>query len=133
MRLALKLLSSLAVMTVLMLGISAYVEERRQGELLQMDIDAEKRLAVALHAVVIRICQLNGPAAAREIIETLNDNTPRHVRWLQPNEVPEVPGQDLPGEVASKMQSGEPTWTYWPDPSGEPVRYLYIPVAHEGH
>src|SRR5258707_348571 len=132
MRLALKLLSSLAVFTVLMLGASAYVEERRQDELLQMDVDAEKRLAVALHAVVIRICELNGPSAAPEIIETLNDKTPRNIRWLEPDQVPQVPGQDLPGEVASKMATGEPTWAYWPDPSGESIRYLYIPVAHGG-
>jgi signal transduction histidine kinase len=132
MRLALKLLSSLAVLTVLMLGASAYVEERRQDELNQMDMEAEKRMAVALHAVVIRICELNGPSAAREIIETLNQNTPRNIRWLEPDQVPQVPGKDLPGEVASKMGSGEPTWAYWPDPNGESIRYLYIPVAHGG-
>jgi len=132
MRLALKLLSSLAVMTILMLGLSAYVEHRRQGELLQMDVEAEGRLAVALRAVVTRVCELNGPAAAREIIETLNEHTPRSVRWLEPSQVPQAPGRDLPGEVASKMQSGAPTWAYWPDPNGESIRYLYIPVAHEG-
>jgi two-component system NtrC family sensor kinase len=132
MRLALKLLSSLAVLTVLMLGASAYVEERRQGELLQMDIDAEKRMAGALHAVVIRVCELNGPSTAREIIETLNEKTPRNIRWLEPGQVPQVPGKDLPGEVASKMESGEPTWAYWPDPNGESIRYIYIPVAHGG-
>jgi signal transduction histidine kinase len=132
MRLALKLLSSLAVLTVLMLGASAYVEERRQDELLQMDVEAEKRLAVALHAVVLRVCELNGPSTAREVIETLNENTPRNIRWLEPDQVPQVPGKDLPGEVASKMASGEPTWAYWPDPNGESIRYLYIPVAHGG-
>src|SRR5258705_10355530 len=112
-----------------MLGAWAYVEERRQDELIQMDIDAEKRLAVALHAVVIRICELNGPSAAREIIETLNENTPRNIRWLEPGQVPQVPGQDLPGEEASKMGTGEPTLASWPDPNGESIRYLYIPSA----
>src|SRR4030095_2959915 len=97
-----------------------------------MDVEAEKRLAVALHAVVIRICELNGPPAAREIIQTLNKNTPRDIRWLEPDQVPQVPGQERPGEVASKMTTGEPTWAYWPDPNGESIRYLYIPVAHGG-
>src|SRR4029453_16802552 len=144
MRLALKLLSSLAVLTVLMLGASAYVEERRQDELLQMDIEAEKRMAGALHAVVIRVCELNGPSTAREIIETLNEKTPRNIRWLEPDQVPQGPGKDPPGGVGDRVprgggrawggggrsrgRGGEPTWAYWPDPNGESIRYLYIPV-----
>ena len=119
MRLALKLLSSLAALTVLLLGASAYVEHRRQGELLQMDLEVEERMARALRAVVIQLCDMNGPASARAVIETLNENTPRNIRWLEPNQVPEVPGRDLPGEVASKMRTGDPTWAYWPDPNGE--------------
>jgi signal transduction histidine kinase len=133
MRLALKLLSSLAATTILMLGISAYVEHRRQGELLQMDVEVEERMAKALLAVVIQLCETSGPDTARAVIETLNENTPRNIRWLEPNQVPEVPGRDLPGEVASKMRTGKPTWAYWPDPNGESIRYLYIPVAHQGH
>ena len=45
MRLALKLLSSLAFLTVVFLGLSAVVEHRRQGQLLAMDIEASESMA----------------------------------------------------------------------------------------
>ena len=132
MRLALKLLSSLAATTLVLLALGSLLEHRRRGELLSMDIDAESRMAATLRAVVIRVCELSGPAAAREIIETVNKAAPRDVRWLEPNQVPQMPGRNLPREVAAHMDTGEPVWVHWPDPSGEPVRYLYIPIAHQG-
>jgi signal transduction histidine kinase len=132
MRLALKLLSSLAALTIVVLGLSAYAEHRRRGELLSMDIEAEAQLSKTMRAVVVRICELSGPAAAREVIETVNKNMPRNVRWLEPEQVPQMPGRDLPAELLSQMPTGEPIWIHWPDENGELIRYLYIPIAHEG-
>ncbi len=133
MRLALKLLSSLAFFTIIALGVSAYLEYRHRDELLAMDVEAESRLARALRAVVLRVVDLAGPDGAREIVETLNENTPRSIRWLPPNDVPQIPGRDLRGELAARMASGDPVWINWPDANGEPVRYLYIPIASAGH
>jgi signal transduction histidine kinase len=133
MRLAMKLLSSLAATTIVILGLSALAEHWRRGELLSMDIEAEARIAHVLRAVVIRMCEVSGPPAAREIIETVNKNTPRRdIRWLEPDQVPQMPGRDLPAEVLSHMETGEPVWIHWPNEKGEPIRYIYIPVAHEG-
>ena len=133
MRLALKLLSSLAFFTLVALLGSAYLEHRHRDELLAMDLDAEGRLAGALRAVVQRVCDLAGPDGAREVVETLNANTPRReIRWLAPNDVPQIPGHDLRAELAARMQTGEPVWIHWPDAKGEPIRYLYIPVVHDG-
>jgi signal transduction histidine kinase len=132
MRLALKLLSSLAFFTVVALVGSAYLEHRHRDELLAMDIEAEGRLAGALRAVVQRVCDLAGPDGAREVVETLNENTPRKIRWLAPNDIPQIPGRNLRAELAGRMKTGEPIWVHWPDGNGEPVRYLYIPVAHAG-
>ena len=133
MRLALKLLLSLAATTLVLLGLTILIEHRRQDELLSMDIEAEARLSKTLRAVVMRVCDLNGPSAAREVVETVNKNAPRDIRWLEPDQVPRMPGRDLPAEVASHMASGEPIWVHWPDEkTGEPVRYVYIPVTHDG-
>src|SRR5258706_2178691 len=99
MRLALKLLSSLALLTVIGLGLSAALEHRRQDELLAMDIEAESRMAATLRAVVLKVCQLDGPASAKQVVETVNASTPRNIRWLAPKDVPRMPGRDLPSEV----------------------------------
>jgi signal transduction histidine kinase len=133
MRLALKLLSSLAFFTLVALLGSAYLEHRHRDELLAMDIEAEGRLAGALRAVVQRVCDFAGPDGAREVVQTLNANTPRReIRWLAPNDVPQIPGRDLRAELDAHMASGEPIWIHWPDEKGEPLRYLYIPVSHGG-
>jgi signal transduction histidine kinase len=133
MRLALKLLSSLAFFTLVVLLGSAVVAHRHRGELLAMDVEAEGRMAGALRAVVLRVCDLAGPEAAHDVVETLNANSARQIHWLAPNEVPHVPGRDLRAEVAAHMDTGEPVWVYWPDPkTAEPIRYLYIPIAHGG-
>src|SRR5437660_3877963 len=98
-----------------------------------MDVEAEGRMALALRAVVLRVCGRAGPEAAHDVVETLNANSPRQIHWLAPNEVPHVPGRDLRAEVDAHMGTGEPVWAYWPDPkTGEPIRYLYIPIAHRG-
>src|SRR5258706_8674841 len=110
MRLALKLLSSLAFLTVMFLGLSAVVEHRRQDQLLAMDIEAEGRMAATLRAVVLKVCELDGPGSAKKVIETVNANTPRSIRWLEPNQVPQMAGRDLPAEVKSHMVTGEPVW-----------------------
>src|SRR4030095_5682105 len=97
MRLALKLLSSLAFFTLVALLGSAYLEHRHRDELLAMDIDAEGRLAGALRAVVQRVCDLAGPDGAREVVETLNASTPRRgIPWLSPRDAPQTPRRDLP-------------------------------------
>ncbi|MGH7894072.1 MAG: hypothetical protein ACREQL_05340, partial [Candidatus Binatia bacterium] len=104
MRLAMKLLSTLAVLTVIVLGVSALVEYRRREELLAMDIEAEGRMAAALRAVVVKVCELAGPDSAKHVIDTLNVATPqRSIRWLAPNEMPQVPGRDLPAELRARM------------------------------
>jgi two-component system, NtrC family, sensor kinase len=133
MRLALKLLSSLALLTIVTLGLSAIVEHRRQNELLAMDIEAESRMAGALRAVLLKIVELDGSASAKQVVDTLNANTPRNIRWLEPSQVPSVPGNDLRAEVDAHMATGEPIWVHWPDTkTGEAVRYLYIPLARDG-
>jgi signal transduction histidine kinase len=82
---------------------------------------------------VQRVFDLAGPDGAREVVETLNESTPaREIRWLDPKDVPQIPGRNLREELASRMASGEPIWIHWPDEKGEPVRYLYIPIAHAG-
>jgi two-component system, NtrC family, sensor kinase len=132
MRIALKLLSSLAVLTLIVLASSAYYEQRERTRILAMDIEAEGRMAKTLRAVLIKICDLAGPPAAKEVIETMNRKTPREVRWLEPNEVPRMPGRDLPAEVNANMVTGEPVWVQWPNDKGESIRYLYLPVMHYG-
>jgi two-component system NtrC family sensor kinase len=133
MRLALKLLSSLAVLTVLVIGLAAFAEQRRRDELLVMDIETEARLAVALRAVVEKVCELAGPGSAKAIIDALDVSTPqRKIRWLAPGDVPKVAGRDLGAEVAAHMATGDPVWAYFPNQAGESVRYVYIPVAHAG-
>src|SRR5712671_5850150 len=124
MRLALKLLSSLALLTVVTLGLSALVEHRRQNELLAMDIEAESRMARALRAVILKIVELDGPASAKQVVDTLNVSTPqREIRWLDPSQVPAPPGSDLPARVDANMETGEPIWRHWPDEkTGEAVR-----------
>ena len=133
MRLALKLLSSLAVPTLLVLGLSALAEQRRQHELLAIDIETEGRLSVALRAVVVKVCELAGPESAKTIIDALDASTPqRKIRWLEPDEVPQVPEHDLRAQVAAHMATGDPVWVYRPNEAGEPIRYVYIPVAQAG-
>jgi signal transduction histidine kinase len=133
MRLALKLLSSLAALTLIALACLAVSAHWHQDDLLAMDLEAEGRMAATLRAVVIRICDLAGPDAVRDVVQTINTNSPRNVRWLRPDEVPQMPGRDLPAEVDARMETGEPVWVHWPDEkTGEPVRYLYIPVADHG-
>jgi signal transduction histidine kinase len=133
MRLALKLLSSLALLVLVALGVSAVNEHRWQRDLLAMDVEAEGRMAKVLHAVVEQVCVSRGPDAARAIVETVDVNTPaRRIRWLALNDVPQIPGRDLRAELTARMDSGEPVWAYWPTETGEVVRYLYIPLQHEG-
>jgi signal transduction histidine kinase len=97
-----------------------------------MDIEAEGRMAKTLRAVLIRICDLAGPPAAKEVIETMNRAAPRDVRWLEPNDIPRMPGRDLAAELNANMESGEPIWVQWPNEKGESIRYLYLPVMHAG-
>ena len=135
MRLALKLLSSLALVTVVALALSAVVENRRREELLAMDLEAEAHLATALRAVVDKVVELAGPDAAKAIIATVDASLPhRPIRWLRPDEVPHVPGIDLPAAVAANTTSGEPIWIHFPSPDdpATPVRHMYIPIAHGG-
>ena len=133
MRLALKLLSSLAVMTVVVLGLAAWAEHHRQEELLSMDLETEARLAGVLHALVLRVCDLDGPQSARAVIETVNESLPaRNIRWLEPDRVPQIPGRDLSAEITANMPTGKPLWVHWPNDDGELLRYVYIPVAHAG-
>jgi signal transduction histidine kinase len=133
MRLALKLFSSLAVVTVVVLGLFVLIEQRRRDELLVMDVEAEGRMSVALRAVVLKVCDLAGPGAAKAIIDTLDASTPqRKIRWLAPSDVPQVPGRDLSAEIAAHMATGDPVWAYRSNEAGEPVRYVYIPIAHAG-
>ena len=129
MRLALKLLSSLAVLTVLLLGLSAYIEHRHRDDLLAMDIEAEGRMAKTLRAVVQRVCEIGGPASARDVISTVNVNSPREVRWLEPREVEPLTGPQLAAQVLANMKSGEPVWSHRLR-DGELTRYIYIPVVH---
>jgi signal transduction histidine kinase len=132
MRLALKLFSSLAALMIIVLAVSAYTEHRQRTQILAMDIEAEGRMAKTLRAVLIKICDLAGPPAAKEVIETMNRAAPRDVRWLEPNEIPRIPGRDLPAEVNANMPSGEPVWVQWPNDKGESIRYIYVPVMHAG-
>src|SRR6516165_6593405 len=108
MRLALKLLSCLALVTVLVLAVSAIVEYRRRDELIAMDIENDARMAIALRAVTLKVAELAGPTAAHEMIDTLNENAARDIRWLDVSQIPHIPGRDLPAEVLANMQSGEP-------------------------
>ena len=135
MRLALKLLSSLALLTIVALGLSAVVEHRRKAELLAMDVETEARLAVALRAVVEKVSELAGPDSAKTIIDTVDTSLPnRPIRWLTPTQVPNVPGMDLPVQVMKNMGTGEPVWIHFPSPTDPhtPTRHMYIPIAHDG-
>jgi len=133
MRLALKLLGSLALVTVLALGLAALADQRRQKDLLALDAEVETRLAVTLRAVVDKVCELAGPESAKSIIATVDKSLPaRSVRWLGVDEIPRVPGQDLPATVRAHMATGEPVWVHFPNDAGTLMRYMYIPVAHGG-
>jgi two-component system, NtrC family, sensor kinase len=129
MRLALKLLSSLAMLTVVLLGASAYLEHQRRDEILAMDIEAEGRMAKTLRAVVQEVCQLAGPGPARDVIETVNVNSPRDVRWLEPEQLAPLTGPRLAAEVLANMKTGDAVWSHRLR-DGELTRYIYIPVAH---
>jgi two-component system NtrC family sensor kinase len=132
MRLALKLLSSLAAVVVIVLLVSGIAEQRRRDELLAMDLDDDRRAALVIHNVVGKVCDLAGPEVARSVVETVNKTTARSIRWLTLDEVPNIPGKDLAGELRNNMSSGEAVTVLWPNGGGDLVRYLYIPIAHDG-
>ena len=133
MRLALKLLASLAAMTILVLVVSAVAEQRRRDELVAMDLEADRRAALVIHNVVEKVCELAGPDTAKSVVQTVNASTARTIRWLALAEVPSIPGRDLAAELDDNMGTGDAVPVVWPTPDGDLVRYMYIPIAHDGH
>ncbi len=128
MRLALKLLSSLAVTTLVALALLAWSEQHRREELMQLDLEAEVRMARALRAAVMAVSDAAGPDVARRIVTSIDATVPRSLRWLSLNEVPSVPGRDLRAEVTAHLDEGTPVWIHRMNEAGDELRYVYIPV-----
>ncbi len=135
MKLAAKLLLSLAGLALVAIAITGWVEHRRRAELLALDIDQDQRIGHVLQESISALCADAGVDVCRGFVESLNEAAPlRDVQWLWLRDIsdPELRHDieavdphdpDLGRRVVWRIRTEEP---------GKEVRYLYAPLRLAG-
>jgi signal transduction histidine kinase len=135
MKLAAKLLLSLAGLALVAIAVTGWVEHQRRAELLALDIDQDQRIGHVLQESISALCADAGVEVCQRLVESVNEATPRRsIQWLWLGDIAdpelrrEIEAVDRndpdPGRrVVWRIRTGEP---------GKDVRYLYAPLRMTG-
>ena len=135
MKLAAKLLLSLAGLALVAIAVTGWVEHQRRAELLALDIDQDQRIGYVLQESISALCADAGVEVCQRLLESINEATPRRsIQWLWLGDIAdpelrrEIEAVDQndpdPGRrVVWRIRTGEP---------GKDVRYLYAPLRTTG-
>jgi signal transduction histidine kinase len=132
MRLATKLLASLALAFLVTLAVTSVMDRRRSEDLMRLDLEYDVRAARAVRELAMALCETSGTDALRQMIERANPNLPRDWQWLRLDELPTVPGRDVRREVETEMTHGDPVFLVHEDAAGNAIRSAYIAVSARG-
>ena len=83
MKLAAKLLLSLAGLALVAIAVMGWVEHRRRAELLALDIDQDQRVGHVLQESISALCGDAGVDVCQRLVESINEAAPlRDIQWL---------------------------------------------------
>jgi two-component system, NtrC family, sensor kinase len=135
MKLAAKLLLSLAGLALVAIAVTGWVEHQRRAELLALDIDQDQRVGRVLQESISALCADAGVDVCRRLVESINQATPRRsILWIWLRDIPDA---QLRHDIeAVDMNDPDPgrrvVWRILKDEQGVDVRYLYVPLRLSG-
>jgi two-component system, NtrC family, sensor kinase len=135
MKLAAKLLLSLAGLALVAIAVTGWVEHRRRAELLALDIDQDQRVSHVLQESISALCADAGVDVCQRLVESINQATPRrNIQWIWLRDIPDT---NLRRDIeAVDMSDPDPgrrvVWRIQKEQPGTDVRYLYAPLRLEG-
>src|SRR5262249_46736502 len=131
MKLAAKLLLSLAGLALVAIAAMGWVEHRRRAELLALDIDQDQRVGHVLQESISALCADAGIDVCRGFVESLNAATPlRDVQWLWLRDIsdPELRHDIETVDLTDPDSGRRVVWRTRTEARGVDVRYLYAPL-----
>jgi signal transduction histidine kinase len=135
MKLAAKLLLSLAGLALVAIAAMGWVEHQRRAELLALDIDQDQRVGHVLQESISALCADAGIDVCRGFIESLNAATPlRDVQWLWLRDIsdPELRHDIETVDLTDPDSGRRVVWRTRTEARGVNVRYLYAPLNLAG-
>ena len=91
MKLAAKLLLSLAGLALVAIAVMGWVEHRRRAELLALDIDQDQRVGHVLQESISALCEDAGVDVCQRLVESINQATPRRsIQWIWLRDIPDA-------------------------------------------
>src|SRR5262249_50500418 len=135
MKLAAKLLLSLAGLALVAIAVTGWVEHQRRAELLALDIDQDQRAGHVLQESISALCADAGIDVCQRLVESINEATPRRsIQWLWLRDIPDADlRHDLEAVNLNDPDLGRRA--VWRTPQEAPeteVRYLYAPLRLTG-
>jgi two-component system, NtrC family, sensor kinase len=135
MKLAAKLLLSLAGLALVAIAVTGWVEHQRRAELLALDIDQDQRVSHVLQESISALCADAGVDVCQRLVESINQAAPRrNIQWIWLRDIPDTNlRRDIEAVDMSDPDRGRRiVWRIQREQSGTDVRYLYAPLRLEG-
>src|SRR5262249_30577932 len=135
MKLAAKLLLSLAGLALVAIAVMGWVEHRRRAELLALDIDQDQRVSHVLQESISALCADAGVDVCQRLVESINEAAPlRDIQWVWLRDIsdPEL-RRDIEAVNLNDPDLGRRVvWRTRTQPDGPDVRSLYAPLKLTG-
>ena len=135
MKLAAKLLLSLAGLALVAIAVMGWVEHRRRAELLALDIDQDQRVSHVLQESISALCEDAGVDVCQRLVESINEAAPlRDIQWVWLRDIsdPEL-RRDIEAVNLNDPDLGRRVvWRIRTQANGPDVRSLYAPLKLTG-
>ena len=135
MKLAAKLLLSLAGLALVAIAVTGWVEHHRRAELLALDIDQDQRVGHVLQESISALCGDAGVDVCQRLVESINEAAPlRDIQWVWLRDIsdPEL-RRDIEAVNLNDPDLGRRVvWRTGTQANGTDVRSLYAPLKLTG-